>query len=59
MKEESLVNEEHTSVLDGMACVLKEEEGSSMKEEKTGVKLKLDFASLPPPPPPPPPGEPE
>jgi len=58
-KEESLVNEEHTSVLDGMARVLKEEEGSSMKEEKTGVKLKLDFASLPPPPPPPPPAQPE
>merc|ERR1712037_580185 len=56
------VKEEQTSVLEETAPVLKEEEGSSLKEdttEKSPVKLKLDFASLPPPPPPPPPGEPE
>jgi len=66
MKEEgSLVKEEQTSVSNEMVPVLKEEEGTSKKEEehtateKNPVKLKLDFASLPPPPPPPPPVEPE
>ena len=66
MKEEkSLVKEEQTSVSNEMVPVLKEGGGISMKEEehtpteKTPLKLKLDFASLPPPPPPPPPAEPE
>ena len=60
MKEEGVVvKEEQTSVSDEVAPVLKEEQGSPMKKEeettseKTSVKLKLDFASLPPPPPPP------
>ena len=60
------MKEEESPVKEQMDPVLKkEEEGTFMKKEehtateKTPVKLKLDFASLPPPPPPPPPDEPE
>ena len=61
-EEENTITNEKKEEL-GSALGMRREEGPSIEEEhtqvaakeKTPVKLKLDFASLPPPPPPPPP----
>ena len=61
LEENTVTNEEKEEL--GSALDMRREEGHSIEEEdahvaakeKTPVKLKLDFASLPPPPPPPPP----
>ena len=60
-EENTITNKEKEEL--GPALGMRREEGHSIEEkdahvaakEKTPVKLKLDFASLPPPPPPPPP----
>ena len=62
LEENTITNDEEKEEL-GSALGMRREEGHSIEEEdahvaakeKTPVKLKLDFASLPPPPPPPPP----
>ena len=61
LEKNTITNEEKEEL--GSALGMRKEEGPSIEEEdthvaakeKTPVKLKLDFASLPPPPPPPPP----
>ena len=61
LEENTITNEEKEELEPALG--MRREEGHSIKEEdadvaakeKTPVKLKLDFASLPPPPPPPPP----
>ena len=61
LEENTITNEEKEEL--GSALGIWREERHSIEEEdthvaakeKTPVKLKLDFASLPPPPPPPPP----
>ena len=60
-EENTITNKEKEEL--GPALGMRGEEGHSIEEEdthvaakeKTPVKVKLDFASLPPPPPPPPP----
>ena len=61
LEENTITNEEKEEL--GSDLGMRREERHSIEEEdthvaakeKTPVKLKLDFASLPPPPPPPPP----
>ena len=61
LEKNTITNEEKEEL--GPALGMRREEGHSIEEkdahvaakEKTPVKVKLDFASLPPPPPPPPP----
>ena len=58
-EEENHAKMEQASVLDGAVSAVKEEDGNptkveenvTLKEKTQAVKLKFDFASLPPPPP--------